>query len=152
MPSANERLPACTGRFPVCFREVVRRFFFATDAGMNGSVRDYAGESSERDSLLPALRRRETAAQNILRDGAGEEEILQVVPAAGFRAAAAHFEAAEGVPLDDCARDAAVEVQVADEQFVFGAFESARTAGEQSAGEGVFAGVGDRERFIEIAG
>src|SRR5947209_1146580 len=83
--------------------------------------------------LFPALGRRETPAHDVLGDGAREEEILQVLAAAGFRATAAQLEAAEGMTFDDRTGDAAVEVEIADEQFALGAFECARAAREKPA-------------------
>ena len=72
--------------------------------------------------------------------------------AAGLRAAAGHLEAAEGMPLDDGAGEAAVEVEIADEHFLPGALEGLRAAGKKTAGQRVVGAVHQREGLVEVLG
>ena len=53
---------------------------------------------------------------------------------------------------DEGAGDAAVEVEVADAELAFGAFEVGGFAAEDAAGEFVGEAVGDPEGFGEVAG
>ena len=57
---------------------------------------------------------REAAAHGVFGDAARVGEVPQVAGAAGLGADAAHVEAAEGLPPDDRAGAAPVEVEVAD--------------------------------------
>ena len=92
----------------------------------------------------------EAAAEGVFGKGAGVGELGEVVSAAGFFADAGEAEAAEGLALDECAGDAAVDVEVADEEVGAGAADVGGGAGEESAGE--FAGgvVGEFEGVIEV--
>ena len=75
-------------------------------------------------------------------DGAGEDELEEVVAGAGFAADAGHFEAAEGLAIDEGAGDGAVKIEVADEKFAAGAIEGRGAAAVDAAGEGVVGAVG----------
>src|SRR5690242_7843682 len=87
--------------------------------------------------LLAGFRRREAAAHDVFGDRARKQEVFEIALAAGLGAAAAHLKAPEGMAFHDRARDAAVEVEIADEKFALGAFECARTPRKQAAGQRV---------------
>src|SRR4029079_15342760 len=89
----------------------------------------------------------EAAADGVLGDGAGDNELEEIIAAAGLAADARHFEAAEGLAIDEGTGDGAVEVEVADGEIAFGAVEGCGAAAVDAAGEGVIGGVGDAECF-----
>ena len=59
----------------------------------------------------------EASAQGVFGDVDRDQEVFEVVGAAGFAADAAQFEAAEGLATDECPRDRAVEIEVADDEL-----------------------------------
>ena len=79
----------------------------------------------------------------VLGDRARQDELQQVVGAAGLAADARHLEAAERLPADQGAGDAAVEIQVADQQLAPRALQVRRAAREDAAGQRVVGAVGD---------
>ena len=76
----------------------------------------------------------------------------RVVVAAGFGVGAAHIEAAERVNADQRARALAVDVEVADEEFVLGLRDPGRIARVDRAGQAELGPVGDRQRVVEAVG
>src|SRR5690348_17201009 len=63
-------------------------------------------------------RRREPAPHGVLRDRSRFDELEQILRPAGLGPDARKFEAAERLPRDRRARAAAVDVQVADAEFL----------------------------------
>src|SRR5690606_27417561 len=94
----------------------------------------------------------EAAAHGVLAACAGLDELEQVVAAAGLGADAGHAEAAEGLAADECAGDAAVEVNVAHAVLALGTLKVRRLATEHAAGELVGEGVGELERGFVCRG
>jgi hypothetical protein len=93
----------------------------------------------------------ETVTHDIFGDDARDEELQQVVAAAGFRSAARHLESAEGMPADDGTGAGAIDINVARDQLRFDALNIGRAAGEKSPGQRVVGVVRDPDGFIEIA-
>src|SRR5687768_1193044 len=81
--------------------------------------------------------RSKAVADGVLGDGAGKDELQQVVAAAGFAANTGHLEAAEGLPADEGAGDGPVEIEIAGEKLPPHAVERCRTARVDAAGERV---------------
>ena len=81
----------------------------------------------------------------------GTRKCKQVIAAARFGAAAAHFESAKRMPPDDRAGAGAIDVNIAGDQARFDALDVGRAAREKSAGQRVIGAVRDFDRFIEIA-
>ncbi len=100
--------------------------------------------------LLVIHLRREAAAHCVFGNTDGDEELEQVIGAAGFAADPGHAVAAEGMTLNKGTGDFAVEVQVADFELVAGAAETGRAAAVDAAGERVFCSIRDLKRFIQI--
>ena len=67
--------------------------------------------------------RGETAAEGVFRDGTRIGELQKIIRAAGLGAHAGEAESAKGLPADEGAGDRAVEVEVADAEFLLGAGE-----------------------------
>ena len=86
----------------------------------------------------------------ILGHGAGQQELLQVIRAAGLGADARELEPAERLAIDEGAGDRAVDVEVADPELAFDPLDIRRAARIEAAGQGVDGPVGDRERLVEI--
>ncbi len=55
---------------------------------------------------------------------------------AGFAADARHFKTTKGMASHQCAGDRAVEIQIADQEFLFGTFHVIGGAREESTGQG----------------
>ena len=98
---------------------------------------------SERFAEFGRRFRREAVAHDVFGDDARDQELEQIIAAAGFGAAAAHLESAERMPPDDRAGAAAVDVNVAGDQLGFDALDVRRAAREKSAGERVVGAVRD---------
>ncbi len=90
-------------------------------------------------------------AHDVLGDDAGNQELEQIIAAAGFGSAARHLESAEGMAADDGAGAGAIDVNVARDQLRFDALDVRGTAREKSRGQGVIGVVCDPDGFIEIA-
>ena len=71
---------------------------------------------------------RKPTSHDIFDDHAGKEKTLEIAFAAGLCSGTAQFETAERVALDDRAGDAAVQIQVADDQLALGARECDRAS------------------------
>jgi len=88
---------------------------------------------------------------DLTRDRLGLEEQQQIVVTAGFRVGAAHIEAAEGLPADQRASALPIEVEVADEELVFGPLQPQLAPRVRRPGESELGSVGDRERVVGVA-
>ena len=86
-------------------------------------------------------------AHDVFGDDARDHELEQIIFAAGFGAAAAHFESAEGMTADDRAGAGAIDVNIAGDDLGFGALDVGRAAREKSGGERVVGVVRDRDGF-----
>ena len=94
----------------------------------------------------------ETAAHDVLNYHAREQEVLQIFLSAGFRAAAGHLESAERMPFHNGTSDCAIEVKIADHQFVLGSGQCLGTAGKNTTGQCVVGAVDEGKGFVEIFG
>src|SRR6476661_2229926 len=85
------------------------------------------GCGGNRGSLLPGRSwRRKAAADGVLGDRPRDHELKQIVTPAGLAPNAGHLEAAERLSIDQSAGDWAIEIEIADQKFVFGALERRR--------------------------
>src|ERR1700757_942637 len=87
---------------------------------------------------------------DVFRNDARDEEVQQVIFAAGFCAAAAHLESAKGMTANDRASARAVDVNIAGFQLRFDTLDVGRAAREKAASQRVIGAVGDFDRFIEV--
>ncbi len=94
----------------------------------------------------------EASAERVFGGDSGMGELSEVVVAAGFGAGAREAESAERLAADEGSGDGAVQVQVADAEFLGGAGEVAGGAGEEAAGEFVGGVVGEGEGVVKVAG
>ena len=90
---------------------------------------------------------REAVAYRVFRYDAGKHEIEQIIRPAGFGSSAGHFESAEWVAADDCARDGAIDVEVSNHEFRAHAFDVLRTARIEAARECERCVVGNLDRL-----
>jgi len=88
---------------------------------------------------------------NVFRNDAWNDELEQIIGAAGFRAAAAHFESSKWMATDNRACAGAIDVNVAGANFRLGAFDVCRAAREKPRGQRELRAVRNLERFSEIA-
>jgi hypothetical protein len=58
-----------------------------------------------------------------LADGFGLCEQIEIIGAASFGIGAGHIKSAEGMRADHCSGTFAIDVEIADVEFVFGAFD-----------------------------
>jgi hypothetical protein len=63
------------------------------------------------------------ALADFLADGFSLGEEVEIIGAAGFGIGAGHIESTEGMRTDHCAGTFAIDVEIADVEFVFGAFD-----------------------------
>src|SRR5437588_4940332 len=115
-----------------------------------GGAKDKQRPGYDEGARLSLLNWRKAAAKTIFGDYAREEKILQIFAPACFGPATAHFKTAKWLPLHDCARDWAIDVKVAANNFAPGALDIQRAARINSAGQGKLAIVGQGHRFIEV--
>jgi len=99
---------------------------------------------------LVILLRGESAAHRVFGNVDRDEELQEVVRAAGFAADAGHAVAAEGVSLNKRSSDFTVEIQVTHLEFVTGSSQRCGAATVNSAGQGVARPVRDLQSFIQI--
>src|SRR6266436_9835843 len=90
-------------------------------------------------------------ACDVFGHNARDQEVQQIIFAAGFSAAAAHFESAEGMTADDCTGAWAIDVNITGFQLRFDALDVGWAAREKAAGQCVISTVGDFDCFIEVA-
>ena len=90
-------------------------------------------------------------AHDVFGDDARDQELEQIIAAAGFGSAAAHFESAEGMAADDRAGAGAIDVNIAGDQLGFDPLNVRRAAREESGGQRVVGAVRDLDGFVEIA-
>ena len=65
-------------------------------------------------------------AQSVFGDGPRFKKLQQIIRAAGFGADARELQAAEWLPLDDRARDAAIDVKISHAKFLPGFLDMGR--------------------------
>src|SRR6185437_9951444 len=87
---------------------------------------------------------------HFLGDGLGLQEEQQVIGAAGLRVRAGHIKAAEGVAADHGTGAFAIHVEIADVEILGGAFDFARVARIDGAGEAEFAVVRHAKGVVKI--
>ena len=96
--------------------------------------------------------RREAAAHGVLGDAAGKQELQQVIRAAGLGADPGELETAERLAIDHRSRDWPVHIQVADAEFTAGSLDVRWASRIESAGQGVFGPIRNREGLGQVAG
>ena len=82
---------------------------------------------------------------------AGQQELEQVVGAAGLGADARELEAAERLAVDQGPGDRPVDVEVADAELALDPLDVRRAARVEAAGQGVLRAVGDSQGVVEVA-
>src|SRR6478752_5373010 len=93
----------------------------------------------------------ETVAHDVFGDNARNEEVQQIIAAAGFGAAAAHLESTERMATDHRAGAGAIDINIPGYQLGFDPLDVSRTAREESCGERVIGVVSNSDCVIEIA-
>ena len=86
----------------------------------------------------------EAAPHGVLGDGPGQEELAEVVGAAGLGADPRELEPAERLAVDQGAGDRPVDVEVADPELALDPLDVRRAPRVEAAGQGVVGAVGDR--------
>src|SRR5919108_851745 len=76
----------------------------------------------------------------------------QIIRAASLAAQAAQFKPAKRLPFHQGPGDAAVDVKIADLKGAFDLLDSSRTAGIETAGQGIAAVISEYERLLDILG
>ena len=89
-------------------------------------------------------------AQGIFRNRSRFEKLQEIIRAAGFRADAGEFQAAERLAFDNGAGDAAIDVKIADAKLFSRLLDMRRRARKDTAGQVKLRVVGDGQRLGEI--
>src|SRR5207302_10923230 len=95
--------------------------------------------------------RGEAVTHDVFGDNAWDEEVEQVIAAAGFGSAAAHFESAKRMAADHRASAGAIDINIPGYELGFDPLDVSGTAREESGGERVIGIVGNSDRVVQIA-
>src|SRR5205807_10144153 len=95
--------------------------------------------------------RGEAVTRDVCGAKAWDEEVEQVMAAAGVGAAAAHFESAKRMAADHRASAGAIDINVPGYERGFDPLDVSGTAREESGGERVIGIVGNSDRVVQIA-
>ena len=99
----------------------------------------------------PPLRsQRQNGLADFVADGFGLREEIEIIGAARFGIGAGHIESAEGMGADHGSGAFAIDVEIADMEFVLGALDFFGRLGVNRAGEAVVGVVGDGQRVVVI--
>ena len=129
---------------PIAIRRARSRGRRAERAVRAAADQSAASAASDGD-LGRRVLRREAAPEGVLGDGPGEEELVEVVGAAGLGPAdPRELEAAEGLAVNQGPGDRAVDVDVADAERPLDPLDVRRAPRVEAAGQGVGGRVGDR--------
>src|SRR5882757_5304442 len=93
----------------------------------------------------------ETVAHDVFGDDARNEEVQQIIAAAGLGAATAHFESAERMPADYRAGTGAIDINIPGDELGLHPFNVSWTAREESGGERVIGVVSNSDRVVQVA-
>src|SRR4029079_10378469 len=93
----------------------------------------------------------EAVAHNVFGDDARDQEIEQIIAAAGFGAAAAHFESTERMAADYRASAGAIDINIPAHELVLYPFNVSRTSREESGGERIIGVVSNSDCVVQVA-